>query len=184
MNRALLSNLIEEGSKLASDLVRFAMTPRRKETVSAVATETAPIPSPTIKSLPPLTTDDISYRFECVVKHLGGASVLLREAYERANDEGMGEGTKEKVVEAMNEHAGAEPDLEKMLGNTTGNSIADRLLSGVRAFRKAAWEAKLPLGQGTKQDIADARQWNTIMLQEALNAAKAHPGDQCVQEGM
>lgn len=188
MKRDLLANLVEEGSKLASDIVRFAMTPRpaRKETVAA--TEAPPSPAPSVeprpKPLPSLATDDLSYRFECVVKHLGGASVLLREAYERANDEGMGEGTKEKVVEAMNEHAGAEPDLEKMLGIPEGKPIADRLLSGVRAFRKAAWESKLPLAQGTKQDIADARQWNTIMLQDALNAAKTYPGTECVQEGM
>lgn len=190
MRRELLANLVEEGSKLASDLVRFAMMPhpaKKDATKETMEAPPSPRPKPVsrpIMVVPSLQTDDISYRFECVVKHLGGASVLLREAFERANDEGVGDGTSEKVVEAMNEHAGAEPDLEKMLGSPKGQPIAERLLSGIRAFRKAAWESKLPLGEGTKQDIADARQWNSIMLQDALNAAKSHPGSECVQEGM
>ena len=118
------------------------------------------------------------------MKHLGGANVLLREAYERAIDEGMGEGTAEKIMEAMNEHSGMESDLEKMLPMPEAREEAEKLMAGVRAFRKAAWEAKLPTGSGTKEDISDARLWNDILYQEAFNSAKQQPGEACVEEGM
>ena len=118
------------------------------------------------------------------MKHLGGASVLLREAYERVIDEGIGEGTAEKIMEAMNEHSGMEADLEKMLSTPEVREQAEKLMSGVRAFRKAAWEAKLPNGSGTKEDIGDARLWNDILYQEAFTSAKRQPGTECIREGM
>lgn len=118
------------------------------------------------------------------MKHLGGASVLLVEAYERAIDEGMGEGTAEKIMEAMNQHSGMEVDLEKMLPIPEAREQAEKLMSGVRAFRKAAWEAKLVTGGGTKEDVADARLWNDLLYQEAFSSAKQQPGEACLIEGM
>lgn len=182
MNKGTLAGLIEEGGRLLSDLIRIKAAASRPympvaPPVSAPAVS-APIAAPT-----PVDTD-ISYRFECVAKHLGGASVLLREAYERANDEGVGPGTAEKIQEAMNEHAGAEPDLEHMLSHPQGKEIANKLLSGIRSFRKASWEAKLPTGGGTKQDIEDARLWNSLMFKAAMDAAGKYPGTACVASGM
>lgn len=116
------------------------------------------------------------------MKHLGGASILLREAYERAIDEGIGEGTAEKIMEALNEHSGMEVDLEKMLDIPEAKEQVEKLMSGVRAFRNAAWKAKLPTGDGTKEDIADARLWNGILYQEAFNSAKKQPGEACIEE--
>ena len=115
---------------------------------------------------------------------MGGAAVLLREAYERANDEGVGDGTAEKIMEAMNEHSGMEADLEKMLAIPEAKPVADKLLSGVRSFRAAAWKARLPVGGGTKEDVADARIWNDIMLQETYTNAKKQPGTECIAKGM
>lgn len=132
----------------------------------------------------PKARQDLEYRFECLAKHLGGASVLLREAYERANDEGIGDGTAEKIMEAMNEHSGMEADLEKMLGIPDAKPTVDKILSGARAFRAAAWKARLPTGGGTKEDVADARVWNDLMLTEVLTQAKKTPGTQCIIEGM
>ncbi|MBU1374293.1 MAG: hypothetical protein KJ820_16315, partial [Bacteroidetes bacterium] len=126
----------------------------------------------------------LEYRMECLAKHLGGASVLLKEAYQRANDEGIGDGTAEKIVAAMNEHSGMEDDLDKMAGMSDIKPAVDKILSGERAFRAAAWKAKLPIGGGTKEDIADARVWNDLMLAEVLAQARAHPGTQCILEGM
>ena len=182
MRRDLLATIVEEGTRLVSDLVRMSAGKKSSEPAKSHPAK-SPVVAYKPKSKPP-NDKELSYRWECCVKHLGGAAVLLREAYERANDEGMGDGTAEKIVEAMNEHAGAEPDLEKMLGISQGKEVADKLLSGVRAFRKAAWEAKLPTGEGTKQDIEDARLWNSLMLSEAIASAKKHPGTECVAEGM
>jgi len=185
--------LFEEGGKLLSSAVRVAMARPRKSTISE-ATETQPLTEVTQtespSTPPPLSAptrtqqEELDYRWECCMKHLGGASILLRECYERAIDEGMGEGTAEKIMEAMNEHSGMESDLEKMLPMPEAKDEAEKLMSGVRAFRKAAWEAKLPTGGGTKDDVADARLWNDILYQEAFNSAKQQPGSACVEEGM
>ena len=126
---------------------------------------------------------DLDYRWECTLKHLGGASILLREAYERAVDGGMGDGTAEKFMEAMNEHSGSETDIEKMLGMPDARESAERLMGGIKAFRNAAWKAKLPVGGGTVQDISDARLWNNLLLQEAYSQAKKQPGNSCVLDG-
>ena len=142
-------------------------------------------PSPVQPSpIPPLAKTEqeaVAYSFECLIKHLGGASVLLREAFERAIDDGMGAGTAEKVVEALNEHSAAEPDIEKMLNIPEVKDRAEKLLSGIRQMRKAAWEAGLPIGKGTKEDIEAMRLWNTILLKEALEGAERYPGTLCVQ---
>ena len=100
------------------------------------------------------------------------------------NDDGIGEGTAEKVIEALNEHSGSEADLEKMLNIQGGKETAERIMSGVRQFRAAAWKVGLPKGQGTKEDIEAARMWNAIMLKEAIEGANKHPGTECVKEGM
>jgi len=192
--------IAEEGGKLLSSVLKVAMARPRKiaspETAEAVTeparySETpSPFPPEPITSSPPLPSisrtaqEELDYRWECCMKHLGGANVLLREAYERAIDEGMGEGTAEKIMEAMNEHSGMESDLEKMLPMPEAREEAEKLMAGVRAFRKAAWEAKLPTGSGTKEDISDARLWNDILYQEAFNSAKQQPGEACVEEGM
>jgi hypothetical protein len=128
--------------------------------------------------------EELDYRWECVMKHLGGASVILREAYERANDNQIGDATAEKIMAAMNEHAGMEDDLEKMLTMPEAKEMANRLLSGTRAFRAAAWKAGLPRGSGTKQEVADAREWNDMFFQMAYSEAKKNPGQECVLSGM
>lgn len=188
--------LFEEGGKLLSSAVRVAMARPRKSTISE-ATETqfstevtqvkpqveaisAPPPLPAPTKTP---GEELDYRWECLCKHFGGASVLLREAYERAIDDDM-EGAGEKVMEAMNEHSGAEADIDKMLAIPEAREEAEKLLSGIRAFRKAAWEANIIRGGGTKEDVADARLWNEILYTEAFNSAKSQPGSACVEEGM
>lgn len=181
MKQETLATLIQEGSKLLSDLIRIHRAP-------VVRSPPQPVPPPPQvhekARQPEYKPGDLDYRWECVVKHLGGASVILREAFERANDEGIGEGTAEKIVEALNEHSAAEPDIEKMLPNPEAKPLAERLLSGIRAFRSAAWEARLPTGGGTKQDVEDAKIWNSILLSDALEGAKKHPGTECIKEGM
>lgn len=191
--------LVEEAGRMASSIIRVVMSrPRKRPPIE----EEVPLPAhteitqtkPTVEATIPVTTytpvpprtqgEEVGYRFECCMKHLGGANVLLREAYERAIDEGIGEGTAEKIMEALNEHAGMESDLEKMLAIPEAKAQAEKLLSGVRAFRKATWEAKLPTGNGTKEDIADARLWNDILYQETFASAKQQPGKECVREGM
>ncbi len=190
--------LFEEGGKLFSDVLRVVITKPRKKIIESLERETTatitkvppnptPLPAATPQPKPshlPGTATESDYRFECVLKHLGAASVLLKEAHQRAMDEGIGEGTAEKIMEAMNEHAGMEADLEKMFNIPEAKAEAERLQSGVRSFRRAAWEAKLPTGGGTKEDVADARLWNNILLQEAYAHAKAHPGKECVKQGM
>ena len=184
--------IAEEGGKILSSVIRLAVArPRRlipdespelPET-GVPATITPTTASPSISSTRTIA-EELDYRWECCMKHLGGASVLLVEAYERAIDEGIGEGTAEKIMEAMNQHAGMEVDLEKMLPIPEAKEQAEKLMSGVRAFRKAAWEAKLPTGGGTKEDIADARLWNDILYTEAFTSAKSQPGAECIKEGM
>lgn len=189
MNRDIKAFLVEEGSKLASDIIRMAVG-RRVVSTPPPETTTAPVVSPaTITTSPTFTppgqpAEELDYRFECITKHIGGASVILREAFERANDEGVGEGTAEKIIEALNEHSAAESDLEKMLPIPEGRPIAEKLLSGIRQFRAAMWKAGLPTGGGTKDDIEDARLWNTIMLRETLDAVQEHPGETCIREGL
>jgi len=186
--------IAQEGGKFISDIVRVAMSRPRKssppETTEATETKVKPevavsvTPSVSTTVFPKTTQEELDYRWECCMKHLGGASVLLRECYERAIDEGMGEGTAEKIMEAMNEHSGMEADLEKMLPIPEAREQAEKLMSGVRAFRQAAWKARITTGEGTKEDIADARLWNDILYQEAFNSAKQQPGEICVAEGM
>ncbi|MBA7499317.1 hypothetical protein ES704_02057 [subsurface metagenome] len=190
--------IAREGGRLVSDAVRIIVA-RPHRTISVETAEVAepiqldktptPYPPEPTTAFPPLpsgrtTAEEVDYRWECCMKHLGGASILLREAYERAIDEGMGEGTAEKIMEAMNEHSGMETDLEKMLPMPEAREQAEKLMSGVRAFRKAAWEAKLVTGGGTKEDLADARMWNDLLYQEAFNSVKSQPGQACIEEGM
>ena len=67
---------------------------------------------------PETVANDEDYRWECLCKHLGSAAVLLREAHERAvTDKAVTEGVAEKVMAALNEHAGADDDLKPMLSN-------------------------------------------------------------------
>jgi len=179
------SFLLETGGKLAADLIRvWVSRPSPRQSPPQPTPQVIKSPEYTISS-PSMGAKDIDYVWECVSKHLGGASVLLREAWERANDEGMGPGTAEKIIEAMNEHAGAEPDLEKMLSvEGEPKKLAEKIISGVRQFRKAAWEAELPRGKGKKEDVEAARMWNSIMLREALDGATKYPGSECVRKGM
>jgi len=191
MPRSGRAFLIEEAGNLASDVLRAVMSrPRRRPVESATEvvtttpeTTTTPIPTP-----PPVTPEaqrkELDYRYECVLKHLGESSGVLREAYERALDEGMGEGTAEKIMECLNAHATAEPDIEKMLPIPEGKEIAERLLSGIRQFRAAAWKTNMPRGKGTKEDIEAARMWNAILYQEAYSAVMKFPGEECIKEGM
>jgi len=193
----MIAAIIEEGSKLAANVIQHIMSSPKKPPTMEIQSEAAPVSrlTPTAGQeagagtvpIPPSQVgarQDLPYRWECCVKHLGGASVLLKEAFERANDEGMGEGTAEKIIEAMNEHAGMEADLEKMLDFPEVKDETERILSGVRQFRAAAWKVELPRGGGTKADLDAARQWNNILFQETLLAVKRHPGTECIIEGM
>lgn len=190
MNKSLLGSLVEEGMKLAGQIIEAtAFRPKTGKTESEETAITENLPEITAQKEPetrPISykEGDLDYRWECLVKHFGGASILLREAFERANDEGIGSGTAEKILEAMNEHSGAETDLEKMLPIPEAKPIAEKLLSGVRQFRAAAWKVELPKGQGTKEDIEAAQLWNNIMFQETVSAARKYPGTTCVNEGM
>lgn len=191
MNTDVKAFMLREGGKLASDVLRVVMARPHKPKSPLETTEEITPAETFIRQLPPPTptltrtqSEELDYRWECCMKHLGGASILLREAYERAIDEGMGEGTAEKMMEAMNEHSGMESDLEKMLPIPEAKAQAEKLLSGVRAFRKAAWEANITRGGGTKEDIGDAKMWNDILYQEAFSSAKSQPGTECIEEGM
>lgn len=208
MNTTLIATVIEEGTKLAGDIIRHTvMRARAQPDESPPVIEHHEPPaqpidkepsnangSPTVEAqpllktrqshLPSHTSSELGYRWECCIKHLGGASVLIREAFERANDEGVGEGTAEKIIEAMNEHSAMEADIEKMLPMPEVRDVSERLLSGVRQFRASAWKAGLPRGDGSKDDVESARMWNNILLNEAITAAQQYPGDQCVKEGM
>lgn len=193
MKQSTKALMVEEGGKIISDVIRLIMSRPRKpaplETTEKASTEFTkvtpqPPPAPPIPSPTRTQQEELDYRWECCMKHLGGASVLLRECYERVIDEGIGEGTAEKIMEALNEHSGMEADLEKMLPIPEALAQADKLMSGIRSFRNAAWKAKLPTGGGTKEDIADARLWNDIMYQEAFASAKQQPGTVCIVEGM
>jgi len=203
MDKETMSMLVEQGGKVVSGIMHSMMIrPQRKaefepspevpQTQSKSTQTQYTKPRVLITNKPEINStlpenekaDENLYRFECLAKHLGAASVLLKEAYERANDEGMGDGTAEKVVEAMNEHAGMEADLEKMGDASDVKAVVDKLYSGVRGFRAAAWKARLTVGGGTKDDIEAARTWNNIMLSTVYENAKAHPGATCVQSGM
>lgn len=131
---------------------------------------------------------EIDYRWECITKHLGGASVLLREAFERANDNNPGDGSAEKVMEALAEHAGAESDLDAMMATVKPDSTVaqeiNKMYSGIRQFRAAAWKSDITIGGGTKDDITAGREWNNLMLQSAYNNAKKNKGSTCVATGM
>lgn len=194
MKQSTKAIIAEEAGKIISDTIRLIMSRPRKpaspETTEKTPTEFTKVtpsiaiqPLPTIIPSPTRTQqEELDYRWECCMKHLGGASILLRECYERVIDEGIGEGTAEKIMEALNEHSGMEADLEKMLPIPEAKAQAEKLMSGIRSFRNAAWKAKLPTGGGTKEDIADARLWNDIMYQEAFGSAKQQPGSVCIVE--
>jgi hypothetical protein len=206
MDAEIKAGIIEQGGKLLSDLIRMSMNmPRNSEPYTdeiteeethehkqrqpvkyhAVAQNDEPAEIPVVKpAVKSNARHDLDYRWECCAKHLGAASVLLREAYDRARDGDMGDGTAEKIMAAMNEHAGMEDDLGGMLDFPEVKPLVDKIQSGARAFRAAAWKAKLPVGGGTKEDVADARVWNDIMLSNVLEAAKANPGSTCVASGM
>ena len=210
MDAKVKAFLAQEGGKFVSELARAMIAKPRQQIVdnilgtastTTLAQPEQPRPIPAqlnaVKVVPrqPVKVidepaespsnapQDLDYRWECTLKHLGGASILLREAYERAVDGGMGDGTAEKFMEAMNEHSGSETDIEKMLGMPDARESAERLMGGIKAFRNAAWKAKLPVGGGTIQDISDARLWNILLLQEAYSQAKKQPGNQCVLDG-
>ncbi len=219
MNATVIATVIEEGAKLACDIIRHSVIHARSrqekphevtqhevaphagawiETIQQEQQHESPIGNAPVESskaqapvldftksyIPEHASGEREYRLECCVKHLGGASVLLREAFERANDEGMGEGTAEKVIEAMNEHSAMETDLEKMLDAKDVKDVTERLLSGARQFRASAWKSGLPRGDGTKDDIEAARMWNNILLNETITAAHKFPGTKCQEEGM
>jgi len=191
MKQSTKALMVEEGGKIISDVIRLIMSRPRKpaspETTEKASTEftkvtSQPPPAPPIPSPTRTQQEELDYRWECCMKHLGGASILLRECYERVIDEGIGEGTAEKIMEALNEHSGMEADLEKMLPIPEALAQAEKLMSGIRSFRNAAWKAKLPTGGGTKEDIADARLWNGILYSEAFASAKQQPGSVCIAE--
>ncbi len=131
------------------------------------------------------------------LKHLGAAGIALREGYERANDGNNPDSIAEKVMECLNEHAGMELDLDAMKASLdripasqrNANSdeamhFVEKMYSGIRAFRAAAWQARLPTMGGSKDEISDARVWNDMMFQEMHAHAKSHPGAACVLSGM
>lgn len=217
MNTTLIATVIEEGAKLAGDVIRHTVMRARSRPhdngSSEISKHEPPdadipannnepskggieTPSPQSETphistselpksyIPEHASGESGYRMECCLKHLGGASVLLREAFERANDEGIGKGTAEKIIEAMNEHSAMEADLEKMLPIEDVRDVTERLLSGTRQFRASAWKAGLPRGEGSKDDVEAARMWNNILLNETITAAQKYPGSQCIREGM
>lgn len=138
-----------------------------------------------LKPFNPSQGSDTDYRFECITKHLGAASVLLREAHERAiTNKAVTDDVSEKVMAALAEHAGADDDFKPMLNNPEVTDIVNRLMDGIRQFRRGAWDSKITVGGGTVTDIADARMWNDMLLQEAWAQAKKHAGTTCVASGM
>jgi len=207
--------LFQEGGKIASGVVRallprlFTTTTKTEgtaepqtvpatkvvDTVPAVKVTVEPVPykmepaklAPTVTPAMyhPVTTSDTDYRYECCLKHLGAAGILLRESYERAiGPEGVGDGTGEKVMAALNEHAGMDDDLKAMLTNPNTLDFAKRLDDGVRQLRRAAWDCRITVGKGTAEDIAAARQWNDILFSEVYAQVKLHPGQDCILKGM
>jgi len=151
----------------------------------AISKKPMPVQPDEVKSAGTPIADEIAYRWECCCKHLGGASVLLREAYERAiGDDGIGPGTAEKVMEAMNEHSAMELDIEKMLSYPDAKPEAQKLLDATRKFRRAAWDCHITTGQGTVDDIEAAKLWNDILYQQTFENAKRYPGTECVKSGM
>lgn len=210
MNSDLKATLIEQGGKIASDLFRtvfFKPTIPKSEpnkpvesTKSVVVeekpavkqAETDKIEKVTMqqgvagqKSAGTPTDDEIAYRWECCCKHLGAASGLLKEAYERAiGDDGIGPGTAEKVMAALNEHSTMEDDLGPMLTFKETHDDAVKLLDATRKFRRAAWDCHITTGGGTIDDIEAAKMWNDMLFQTVYANAKLHPGLECVQSGM
>lgn len=208
--------MYQQGGKIISDLFRMIMTRPQKKTadneyskVAASPTakvETKPVeekrpdevkeppvsmtqmigPGGIVKSAGTPTEDELMYRYECCTKHLGAASILLKEAYERAiGDDGIGPGTAEKVMAALNEHAAMEDDIMPMLQDkSVVGEEAKKLLDATRKFRRAAWDCRITVGKGTVDDVDAARQWNDILLQTTYANAQKYPGELCVKEGM
>jgi len=197
--------LFEQGGKLASDFLRMFLPSRVNTTQDNNTIETKPVePRPAVaftvvkekpveKMAAPVVEkaagtpieDEIAYRWECCTKHLGGAAVLLKEAYERAiGDDGVGPGTAEKVMAALNEHSGMEDDINPMLKFPETHDEAVKLLDATRKFRRAAWDCHITTGGGTVDDIEAAKMWNDMLFQEAFANAQKHPGSECIASGM
>lgn len=197
--------LYQQGGKLFSDLFRMVMTRPKDKTATVTETPaakieikladekpnepvkmTVPVYSGIVKSAGTPTEDELLYRFECCTKHLGAASILLKEAYERAiGDDGIGPGTAEKVMAALNEHAAMEDDIMPMLQDKgVVGEEAKKLLDATRKFRRAAWDCRITVGKGTVDDVDAARMWNDILLQQAYANAQKYAGVTCVKEGM
>ena len=108
MDAKVKSFLAEEGGKFVSEIARAMLAKPKAVIIDSIVgnTSTAIIEKPQPKhqtiTLAPVTNvkeiapvesrssssapQDLDYRWECTLKHLGGASILLREAYERAVD--------------------------------------------------------------------------------------------------
>ncbi len=208
MLNPLVQTIVEEGSKLAGSFLRsWILRPSKSTTALHDSTEqlepqstttlTKISPQPTMKELVPAVKEDAplrinpsagsdtDYRWECVLKHLGAAAVLFREAHERAvTDKAVTDGVSEKVMAALSEHAGMDDDVKAMLTNPDAKAAAQRLMDGCRQLRRAAWDCKITVGGGTVDDVSDARIWNDILFKEAYAQVKKHPGQECVLSGM
>ncbi|MDD5277921.1 MAG: hypothetical protein PHR16_17845 [Methylovulum sp.] len=202
MTSELVIGLIQQGSQLISEMIRnevrkpHARYTQVTETVVSQPVETKikvklePETKTEVKLEPvtmfhPETTSDEDYRWECCTKHLGAAAVLLREAHERAvTNKTVDDSVAEKVMAALNEHAGMDDDVKVMLSNPNARDAAQRLMDGCRQLRRAAWDCKITIGGGTVDDVADARLWNDMLYQQAYSEAKKHSGQECIRTGM
>ena len=201
MANELAALAIEGVTKLASSFIRSAITKQPKTDEQPIINDkpitkiiesqdkNEPVTKNSTPAIPklfnPSSSSDTDYRWECVLKHLGAAAVLFREAHERAiTDKKVTDGVAEKVMAALSEHAGMDDDIKMMLTNPNAKDAATRLMDGLRQLRRAAWECRITVGGGTVEDVADARLWNDVMFQEAYTQAKKNPGEECVLSGM
>ena len=97
----------------------------------------------------PRKGESVRYCGECLSKHSGTAKVLLREAVQRAEADGVSnEGVQEKVRDVVAEFGGAEYD-----SSSVANERIRALDQRMRTLRRKIQNTGLEVGRGSMEDL-------------------------------
>ncbi|MDI6860307.1 MAG: hypothetical protein QMC85_07415, partial [Methanocellales archaeon] len=111
---------------------------------------------------------ELDYCLECLEKHTQTAKVLMREAIQRAEADGISsKGVQEKMRGVVEELVGAEDDSD-----TVTNARVRALNKRIRSLRQKIWESKATIGGGTLKDLMDIKKELDSLVEETYETAK------------
>ena len=118
------------------------------------------------------TNMELDYCLQCLEKHTQTAKVLMREAIQRAEVEGISsEGVQEKMRGVIEELVGAEDDSDTLI-----NEGVRALNNKIRALRKKIWESKATIGGGTIRDLMDTKRELDSLVEGTYETARLESG--------